>query len=160
MASSLAGNALALQKLDVPQLIDVSAMLKVELLMMGYLLERVLIRRDRLRRHQEVLCEFVTAVLIVETSEYSTFFCQCNQLCVLLVLRMTVSWLVGCLPRLVASTGLLRAAAGSVSQVRNSQLCVPRLVRKILKIEAEGDSLHAACMYVSVCIHIYIYICV
>lgn len=69
MASSLAGNTLALQKLDVPQLIDVSAMLKVELLMMGYLLERVLIRRDRLRRHQEVLCEFVTAVLIVETSE-------------------------------------------------------------------------------------------
>lgn len=69
MASSLAGNAMALQTLNVPQLIDVSAMLKVEILMVGYLLERVLIRRDRLRRHQEVLCEFVTAVLIVVTSE-------------------------------------------------------------------------------------------
>ncbi|KAH8417359.1 hypothetical protein KR222_009769, partial [Zaprionus bogoriensis] len=69
MASTLAGNAKALESLDVRQLIDVSAMLKVEILMMGYLLEGVLVARDRLRRHQEVLCEFVTAVLIVETHD-------------------------------------------------------------------------------------------
>ncbi|KAL7731065.1 hypothetical protein ACLKA6_014277 [Drosophila palustris] len=69
MASSLSGNRSALETLDVRQLIDVSAMLKVEILMMGYMLERVLIVRDRHRRHQEVLCEFVTAVLIVETHD-------------------------------------------------------------------------------------------
>lgn len=84
MASTLAGNETALQTLSVRQLIDVSAMLKVEILMMGYLLERVLITRDRQRRHQEVLCEFVTAVLIVETSKsnvVSSSFSQCSQLC-------------------------------------------------------------------------------
>lgn len=69
MASSLSGNQNALQSLNVRQLIDISAMLKVEILMMGYMLERVLIVRDRQRRHQEVLCEFVTAVLIVESRE-------------------------------------------------------------------------------------------
>ncbi|EDV93100.1 GH19118 [Drosophila grimshawi] len=67
MASSLAGNRPALESLDVRQLTDVCAMLKVEILMMGYLLERTLIARDRLKRHQEVLCEFVTAILVVET---------------------------------------------------------------------------------------------
>ncbi|TDG43853.1 hypothetical protein AWZ03_009717 [Drosophila navojoa] len=69
MASGLAGNQKVLQTLSVRQLIDVSAMLKVELLMMGYMLERVLITRDRLQRHQEVLCEFVTAILVVETHD-------------------------------------------------------------------------------------------
>lgn len=69
MASGLAGNQKVLQTLTVRQLIDVCAMLKVELLMMGYMLERVLITRDRLKRHQEVLCEFVTAILVVETRE-------------------------------------------------------------------------------------------
>lgn len=69
MASGLAGNQKVLQTLSVRQLIDVCAMLKVELLMMGYMLERVLITRDRLKRHQEVLCEFVTAILVVETRE-------------------------------------------------------------------------------------------
>lgn len=67
MASSLAGNQKVLETLNVRQLVDVCAMLKVELLMMGYLLERVLVVRDRLQRHQEVLCEFVTAILVVET---------------------------------------------------------------------------------------------
>ncbi|XP_034485382.1 golgin subfamily B member 1 [Drosophila innubila] len=69
MASSLSGNQSALESLNVRQLIDICAMLKVEILMMGYMLERVLIVRDRQRRHQEVLCEFVTAVLIVETHD-------------------------------------------------------------------------------------------
>ncbi|XP_064555047.1 titin isoform X3 [Drosophila montana] len=69
MASSLAGNQNVLETLNVRQLVDVSAMLKVELLMMGYLLERVLVVRDRLQRHQEVLCEFVTAILVVETHD-------------------------------------------------------------------------------------------
>jgi len=58
-------------------------MLKVEILMMGYMLERVLITRDRQCRHQEVLCEFVTAVLIVETRKLHNtpfYFVQCNQL--------------------------------------------------------------------------------
>ncbi|XP_030559707.1 microtubule-associated protein futsch isoform X2 [Drosophila novamexicana] len=69
MASSLAGNQKVLETLNVRQLVDVCAMLKVELLMMGYLLERVLVVRDRLQRHQEVLCEFVTAILVVETHD-------------------------------------------------------------------------------------------
>ncbi|XP_032288894.1 microtubule-associated protein futsch isoform X2 [Drosophila virilis] len=69
MASSLAGNQNVLETLNVRQLVDVCAMLKVELLMMGYLLERVLVVRDRLQRHQEVLCEFVTAILVVETHD-------------------------------------------------------------------------------------------
>ncbi|XP_023174352.2 uncharacterized protein LOC111601803 isoform X1 [Drosophila hydei] len=69
MASSLAGNQRVLETLNVRQLIDVCAMLKVELLMMSYLLERVLVARDRLQRHQEVLCEFVTAILVVETHD-------------------------------------------------------------------------------------------
>ncbi|KAH8359418.1 hypothetical protein KR093_006536, partial [Drosophila rubida] len=69
MASGLAGNRGVLETLTVRQLIDVSAMLKVEILMMGCVLERVLIARDRQRRRQEVLCEFVTAVLVVETHD-------------------------------------------------------------------------------------------
>ncbi|XP_060649511.1 uncharacterized protein LOC132786836 isoform X1 [Drosophila nasuta] len=69
MASGLTGNRRVLEALNIRQLIDVSAMLKVEILTMGYMLERVLIARDRQRRHQEVLCEFVTALFVVKTND-------------------------------------------------------------------------------------------
>uniref|UniRef100_A0A6P4E2S6 Titin n=1 Tax=Drosophila rhopaloa TaxID=1041015 RepID=A0A6P4E2S6_DRORH len=69
LASGMVGNRSTLERLDVHKLIDVCAILKVEILMLGYLLERVLIARDRLQRHQEVLCEFVTAVLVVESDD-------------------------------------------------------------------------------------------
>ncbi|KAH8307692.1 hypothetical protein KR044_009507, partial [Drosophila immigrans] len=69
MVSGLGGNRSFLEALNIRQLIDVTAMLKVEILIMGYMLERVLVTRDRQRRHQEVLCEFVTAVLNVETHD-------------------------------------------------------------------------------------------
>ncbi|XP_033161959.1 microtubule-associated protein futsch isoform X3 [Drosophila mauritiana] len=69
LASGMVGDRSALERLDVRKLIDVCAILKVEILMLGYLLERVLVARDRLQRHQEVLCEFVTAVLIVESDD-------------------------------------------------------------------------------------------
>lgn len=69
LASGMTGNRSTLERLDVLKLIDVCAILKVEILMLGYLLEQVLIRRDRLLRHQEVLCEFVTAVLVVESGK-------------------------------------------------------------------------------------------
>ncbi|KAH8318116.1 hypothetical protein KR074_009748, partial [Drosophila pseudoananassae] len=69
LASGMTGNRSTLERLDVLKLIDVCAILKVEILMLGYLLEQVLIVRDRLLRHQEVLCEFVTAVLVVESDD-------------------------------------------------------------------------------------------
>ncbi|XP_016951015.1 titin isoform X3 [Drosophila biarmipes] len=69
LASGMVGNRATLERLDVRKLIDVCAILKVEILMLGYLLERVLVARDRLQRHQEVLCEFVTAVLVVESDD-------------------------------------------------------------------------------------------
>nr|XP_044252239.1 titin homolog [Drosophila takahashii] len=69
LASGMVGNRSTLERLDVRKLIDVCAILKVEILMLGYLLERVLVARDRLQRHQEVLCEFVTAVLVVESDD-------------------------------------------------------------------------------------------
>ncbi|XP_032306445.1 serine/arginine repetitive matrix protein 2 isoform X3 [Drosophila ananassae] len=69
LASGMTGNRSTLERLDVLKLIDVCAILKVEILMLGYLLEQVLIGRDRLLRHQEVLCEFVTAVLVVESDD-------------------------------------------------------------------------------------------
>ncbi|XP_041565580.1 serine/arginine repetitive matrix protein 2 isoform X2 [Drosophila elegans] len=69
LASGMVGNRSTLERLDVRNLIDVCAILKVEILMLGYLLERVLLARDRLQRHQEVLCEFVTAVLVVESDD-------------------------------------------------------------------------------------------
>ncbi|XP_046865166.1 uncharacterized protein LOC6649543 isoform X3 [Drosophila willistoni] len=69
MASGMSGSPSDLARLNVRELIDVCAILKVEILMMGYLLERVLIVRDRLQRHQDVLCEFVNAVLIVESND-------------------------------------------------------------------------------------------
>ncbi|XP_017085453.2 titin homolog isoform X2 [Drosophila eugracilis] len=69
LASGMVGNRETLERLDVRKLIDVCAILKVEILMLGYLLERVLMARDRLQRHQEVLCEFVTAVLVVESDD-------------------------------------------------------------------------------------------
>jgi len=72
LASGMVGDRSSLERLDVRKLIDVCAILKVEILMLGYLLERVLVARDRLQRHQEVLCEFVTAVLIVESGEFWT----------------------------------------------------------------------------------------
>ncbi|XP_020810970.1 LOW QUALITY PROTEIN: titin [Drosophila serrata] len=69
MVSGMSGNRSTLERLSVRKLIDVCAILKVEILMIGYLLEKVLIARDRLQRHQEVLCEFVTAVLVVESDD-------------------------------------------------------------------------------------------
>nr|XP_017038169.2 titin isoform X2 [Drosophila kikkawai] len=69
MVSGMTGNRSTLERLSVRKLIDVCAILKVEILMIGYLLERVLLARDRLQRHQEVLCEFVTAVLVVESDD-------------------------------------------------------------------------------------------
>ncbi|KAH8247395.1 hypothetical protein KR038_003705, partial [Drosophila bunnanda] len=69
MVSGMVGDRSSLERLNVRKLIDVCAILKVEILMIGYLLEKVLIARDRLQRHQEVLCEFVTAVLVVESDD-------------------------------------------------------------------------------------------
>ncbi|KAH8247168.1 hypothetical protein KR032_011596, partial [Drosophila birchii] len=69
LVSGMIGNRSSLERLNVRKLIDVCAILKVEILMLGYLLEKVLIARDRLQRHQEVLCEFVTAVLVVESDD-------------------------------------------------------------------------------------------
>ncbi|KAH8351073.1 hypothetical protein KR084_002589, partial [Drosophila pseudotakahashii] len=69
LANGMVGNRSTLERLDVRKLIDVCAILKVEILMLGYLLERVLVARDRLQRHQEVLCKFVTAVLVVESDD-------------------------------------------------------------------------------------------
>ncbi|KAH8267309.1 hypothetical protein KR018_005202, partial [Drosophila ironensis] len=69
LASGMTGNPAALERLDVCKLIDVCAILKVEILMLGYLLEQVLIVRERLTRHQEILCEFVTAILNVASDD-------------------------------------------------------------------------------------------
>ncbi|XP_017143582.2 titin isoform X2 [Drosophila miranda] len=64
LASGMTGGRAVLEKLNVRQVIDVVAILKVEILMMGYMLETALIARDRLNRHQEGLCKFI--VIAVE----------------------------------------------------------------------------------------------
>ncbi|XP_028897487.2 titin homolog isoform X4 [Zeugodacus cucurbitae] len=54
-----------LEHFSVRKLIDISAILKVEIRLMGSFLERVLISRERNRRHQDALCGFVDALLYV-----------------------------------------------------------------------------------------------
>lgn len=59
-----------LEHFSARKLIDISAILKVEIRLMGHFLERVLISRERNRRHQDTLCGFVDALLYVRYREY------------------------------------------------------------------------------------------
>lgn len=73
MSASVKGiqrNSGALENLSIRKLIDVCAILKVEIRLMAFLLERVLISRDRNHRIQDVLCGFVDALIHVKYREY------------------------------------------------------------------------------------------
>lgn len=59
-----------LEHFSVRKLIDISAILKLEIRLMGHFLERVLISRERNRRHQDALCGFIDAMLYVRYREY------------------------------------------------------------------------------------------
>ncbi|XP_054729083.1 uncharacterized protein LOC129238067 [Anastrepha obliqua] len=65
-----ASSAKDLEHLGICKLTDISAILKMEISLMGYFLERVLISRERNRRHQEALCAFVDALLFVKFRKF------------------------------------------------------------------------------------------
>ncbi|XP_034664678.1 uncharacterized protein LOC117899028 [Drosophila subobscura] len=59
LVNGMTGGRAVLEKLDVLKLADVADILKTEILLMGYMLQTVLIARDRKKRQQEVLCKFI-----------------------------------------------------------------------------------------------------
>ncbi|XP_020718162.1 titin isoform X4 [Ceratitis capitata] len=61
-----ANSARDLENFSIRRLIDISAILKVEISLMGRFLERVLISRERNRRHQDTLCGYVDALLYLQ----------------------------------------------------------------------------------------------
>ncbi|CAD6993356.1 unnamed protein product [Ceratitis capitata] len=64
-----ANSARDLENFSIRRLIDISAILKVEISLMGRFLERVLISRERSRRHQDTLCGYVDALLYLQYRE-------------------------------------------------------------------------------------------
>lgn len=59
-------NSDKLQRLSCQELSNVCSDLNVQIKMMGYFLERVLIDRERNRRNQEILCGVVDTILHVK----------------------------------------------------------------------------------------------
>lgn len=74
-----------LAMLSLHNLIELRSILRVEMRLMLRLLEKRLLTRDRHRRHQELLCRFVDAILYVSCSKL--FSC-----CTTTIIIHTTNW--------------------------------------------------------------------